>query len=198
MATIANLLSGTPTLWIGPFGEALPEIDDLTPPSITISNPAGNWVQLGFTVEDFTLNYEPTFDDIPVNEHLGDIEPVLTREAGTFTFQISENDLTAWEQAINASTLTTQSAAADVTAQDILGVGDGSVTKKALLLVGTSPEGGSRVISLWKTVQGEAVDIGFSKGHTSYEIGNKLYVDVTQAAGERLFKVFDITAAASS
>ena len=198
MGTVSNLLAGTVVIYRGPSGEALPELDDLTPPAVTVS-PGGNWVAEGFTMEDYELEYTPTFEPVKVNENNGPIKMVLVDEEASFRFTLSENDMTAWNHSINASTLTAQAAGIDVTAQDQLGVGDGSLTEYAYLLLGTSPEAGSRVIHIPKAVETGPVTFTFSKSHKPVS-GIELTIlnDTTQTAGERLFKVYDITAVASS
>ena len=50
--TKANVIAGPIEVWYGPVGEALPDFDDLAPPSITCPTPSGNWVQVGCTMDD--------------------------------------------------------------------------------------------------------------------------------------------------
>lgn len=197
MGTVSNLLSGTIVVYIGPDGESLPELDDLTPPAVTVT-PAGNWSAVGFTLDDWTLNYDVKHEPVRVNESNSPVAAPLIEEDGSFEFTLAENDLTAWSQAINASTLATQAAAANVTAQDQLGVGDGSQTIYALLLLGTSPEGGSRVVHVYHAYQDGGVKLGMSKKHQGYKVKFSFLSDTSQSAGERLFKTYDITAVASS
>ena len=124
MGTVANLLAGTGTLYVGPTGESLPELDDITPPTITVT-PAGNWSATGFTESDFVLTYTPTWDLKYVNEHNLAVGAAITQEEATFKVTLAEQDMTAWDTAMSCSTLSTTAAGADQTAQDILKVGDG-------------------------------------------------------------------------
>ena len=198
MGTVANLLSGTPTIYRAPTGEALPELNDLTPPALTIGTPGGNWTAVGFTMEEHEFEYTPTTEAVRVNEHHGPVKMVLTDEDGMLRFKLAENDLTAWSQGMNASTLSTTTAAADQVGQDLLGAGDGSLTEYAYILVGTSPELGSRVIHIPKGVESGASTFTFSKSHNPADVEITIINDTTQTAGERLFKIYDVTAAATT
>ena len=198
MGTVLNLLAGTPTLYVAPTGEALPELDDLEPPVLTISTPAGNWTAVGFTANEFKLTYTPEFEGVRVNEAMADVKLVLVGEAGEVSLELAENDLTAFNTLMNASTLATVAAGADQVAQDTLGLGGGSAAEKALLFVGTSPEGGSRVIHVPKAEQVSPGEVTMAKGHKGAPVTFQMIQDLTETAGEQLFKVYDVTAVATS
>lgn len=198
MSTKANLLAGIGTTYIAPTGEALPEINNLAPPTVTVT-PAGNWVATGFTSGNFELDYNPTFEDKRVNEVTGPVNTILVDEDATFMISIAEHDLTAWNIAMAASALSTVAAAADQTAQDILKMGGGTATQKALLCLGTSPESGSRVIHIPLAVATSQIKLARRKGyHPEIGIVFKVLTDPTLTAGQRMIVVYDITAAASS
>lgn len=197
MGTVLNLLSGTPTLYIASDGEALPELDDLTPPAKTITV-GGSWSAVGFTLEDFEFTYEPTYEEIFVNEHQAPMQSVLVKEMLKLSLVLAEKDFTAWSQTMNAATLATVAAGADQTAQDTLVVGDGTSAIKALLLVGTSPESGSRVIHIPHAKQTGPSKLVMAKGHKGIGVEFTALTDTSQSAGARLFQAYDITAVASS
>jgi len=198
MPTIANIINGKLVVYTAVYGEALPELDNLMPPAVTVT-PAGNWSQVPFTVDDYIFKYEPEFEEVFVNEHNGAVELLLIKEAATLELTFSENDMSAWNRAISASTLGTQAAGADQTAQDQLGVGDkASTTAISLLLLGTSPEAGSRVIHCYKVKQTGSFEHVAGKKQGMATLTYTLLTDTSKTAGERMFKVWDITAVASS
>ena len=199
MGTKANLMAGTGLLYQAPTGEALPEINDLAPPAVTVT-PAGNWSVMGFTVDAHELIYEPEHEEIFVNEHQGPVKIVLVKEGAMFKAKFAENDLTAYVRAMSAGTLSTTAAGANQTAQDILKVGDGTLTEKALLYVGTSPESGSRLIHIPFAVATGGAILRHAKQHgdMNFDVEWTIECNPSCTAGQRMFLVYDITAAASS
>ena len=201
MGTEGNLIRGPLDIYVGPLGEALPELDDLAPPAKTITV-AGNWVQIGFTVKDndFELTYTPSFEDIWVNEATAPVDAALDKEEGGLGYMAAEHDFTAWSQIMHSSTLSTQAAGADQTGQDIIGVGHPTTEKvmKSLLLVGLNPEAGSRVIHVYKARSVDPAVFAHGRKHTGVPVVWRFYEDTTKTAGEKLFKPYDIVAVATS
>lgn len=199
MGTKANLLAGTWTIYQASTGEALPEINNLAPPTVTVT-PGGTWSAHGFTVDKHELEYEQEHEEVIVNEHLGPVKCVLVKEGAILKVKFSENDLTAYSRAATATTLTTVSAAADQTAQDILKVGDGTLSEKALLCLGTSPEGGSRLIHIPFAVATGGFLLGAGKKHadSEFDVEYTVLTNPSGTVGQRMFLVYDITAAAAS
>jgi hypothetical protein len=199
MGTKANLLSGVGALYIGPVGEALPEIDDITPPTITVT-PAGNWVQVGFTQDNHEFDTETEWEDTMVNESLGACQTVCVKEGGMFKLKFAEKDLLAIQTALSSRlTLSTVSEGADQTGQDIIGFGDKATsTEKALLYLATNPEGGSRLVHIPIAMAVENLNMIRSLKQEGFNMGFKMLADTTQPAGETIYKIYDITTAASS
>ena len=194
----SNLIAGPLQVYIGPLSEPVPELDNIEPPGITVT-PAGNWVQVGFTVEDFETEYTPTWEGVDVNEACADVESHLVKEEGSIAFTLQEQDLTMYNTAMAASNLTSVAAGADQTAQDILTVGsDTSNPKKSLLVLGSNPEGGSRVMHVYKAQSEDASTFTRGRKLTGTAVKFKFFADTTQSVGEQLFNITDITAAASS
>ncbi len=199
MATKANLLDGPGLLYIAPTGEALPELDDLTPPAITVT-PAGNWTAEGFFLEGHELDIEVEWEQRFVDQHLGPIRQVAVREGGLFKVKFVEEDLTAYNVGLSSrTTLSTVAAGADQTAQDQLGFGDkASTTERSLLFVSTNPEAGSRLIHIPIAVATENLALVSKLAGEGFDIGFSILADPTKSAGERMLKFYDITAVASS
>ena len=198
--TLANLLDGTGVLYTGPTGESLPELDNLAPPLITVT-PGGNWVAVGFSEqENHELDIEAEWENRYVSEHLGPVKAVCVREGGMFKIKFAEQDMTALNTGLSSrTTLATQAAAADVTAQDHLKFGDkATTTQKALLYLDTNPESGSRIIHIPYAVATENVAFIKNLKGEGYDVGWTILCDPTATAGERMLFIYDLTAAASS
>lgn len=197
MGTVSNLQVGVGTLYVGPAREPLPEVNNLAPPSVTVT-PGGNWVATGFTVEEHKLELSEGVDGIDVNEHKGKVKFYSDDEGGKFSATMAESDLLAMSRALGGGTLTTVAAGADQTAQDRLKFGDGTYTEKALLYVFTSPEGGSRLIYMPLAAPSGGLKLVQSKKFKGYEVEWMLGCNTSGTAGERVAAFYDITAAASS
>jgi hypothetical protein len=198
--TLNNLLAGVPRIYVAPVDEALPELNDLTPPNVTVTTPGGNWSPQGYTMEDYSFVYAPTITERRVNEHAGRVGHDLITEDVRLAFMLAENDLNGWANAISAATVATVAAANGQTGQTTLGVGDGPLRRVSLLLIGQAPgtTAGSRAIHLYRCLPTNEVTVTFSRGHRGQPVEFQLEVDPDKDAGERLYKVYDITAPATS
>ena len=94
--------------------------------------------------------------------------------------------------------MATVAAGADQTAQDQLGIGDGSLTEISLLVLGSNPEGGSRVIHVPICIARPMLSLAHNKAHDAYDVEWVIQNDPSQTAGERMIKIYDITAVATS
>lgn len=203
MGTESNLISGPLDVYVGPLGESLPDLDDIAPGAsgIIAPTPAGNWGIIGFSVkdEDFKLLYTPTYEDVFVNEATAAVDSKLDKEEASLGYMAAEQDMTAWNQIIHAGTLATQAAGADQTAQDQFGVGHPSSepTKLSMLLYGKNPEGGTRAIHIYKVLSVDPAEFGHGRKHVGTPIMWRIFEDTTKTLGERLFKVYDLTANAT-
>jgi hypothetical protein len=194
-----KLLVGSPLIYLAPTGTTEPELDDLPPPDITIATPSAPWVEVGESEEDFVLEYTPTFEFKKTNQYTSNRVAALTDEDVTVTFTLSGADMAAYQRAMNASSNDATPAGADQVAKDVLTVGGRALAEKAILVIGTSPEGGSRILTCWRAIQTGSATITNQKGvWVGTEVEFTLLGDDTQSAGEELFKYVDITAQASS
>ena len=195
---VANLIAGAIKVWEAPTGESLPDFDNIAPPGIVTPAPSGNWVETGSTMEEFNLVYTPTYTKIAINEVAAAPAQVLVEEELEFSYTLAEDDLTNWKGSINAATFGTTAAGADQTAQDELIVGSGTPSVRALLLLGTNAEGGSRIVHIFRAQQTGPSDWARSREHQGRAVTWSGLADVSKAAGQNLFKCYDITAAAAS
>jgi hypothetical protein len=202
MGTEANLIRGPLDIWVGPLNEPMPEIDDRDPGVLTMEEPAGNWVQIGFTIKDtdFEITYTPSFEDIRVNEATGPVDSALDIEDMMLTYAQAEHDLAAWNQVIHNSAKTTVPAGANQTAQTILKIGHRSTeaVMVSLLMRGKNPATGDRVIQVHKARSVEPAVFSHGRKHSGTPITWRWYEDTTKTLGERFTVMTDITGAASS
>ena len=196
--TQANLIAGAIEVWEAPTTESLPDFDDIAPSGITTPAPTGNWVQTGSTVDTFNCVYTPTYTKVMINEVCAAPVQILVEEDLEFSYTLAEDDLTNWKGGINAGTFGTTAAGADQTAQDTLVVGSATPSVRALLLIGTNAEGGSRLVHIFRAQQTGPSDWARAREHQSRPVTWTGLADVSKAAGQNLFKCYDITAAASS
>ncbi len=198
MGTLAKLISGVGTVYTAPFGEAAIEKDDLTPPVVVVT-PVGNWVATGFTRDGLTIGYEPQVEDVIVDQHDGPVNWDKVGESAKIGFMIAENDVDALVLAINAAASSTVAAGADQTGQSIVKVGDTAITPIALTVVGKSPTtGADRIIEFWRVLQVGNPELKLMKTQQGIQVEFAVGCDVTQTAGERLFRITDITAPATT
>ena len=191
MGDVANVLVGIGKLYVGPEGEALP---DITGDNITF---AGNWVEVGFTEEGVDIEYTPEFFDAVVDQELSPVKKVLTAEAVIVRTRLSEADLDRLSKAIAGAAFSAIAQGSGQSAQDVVKIGGGTAVVKALAFEGTSPEGGFRVIFVHRAVSAEAVTQSYKKGEkTIFAVAFTALADTAKAAGEKLLTINDWTQAA--
>ncbi len=166
---LKNLTGGFGKLYTAPTDEALPEIDDLSPPAITV-DPAGNWSPVGFTLEAHELRYSPEFEDENVNEREMPVNVVKMSEDPRFFVRFKERDMAHLNLAIAASVLESIDAAANQTGQLNLTIGGGQAAIKSLLYVFDNEEGGSGLIHIPRAVAVGDVTFPFAKIPDPYDV----------------------------
>ena len=157
-----NIICGNVVVYVAPTSEALPELDDITPPGVTVT-PAGNWEREGTTQEDQDLGYTPKYEKVYANETDGPVAIQRVQEDASFSYNLLEKDMAAYAAAIDGAAVSETAAAADQTAQDAVGVGDTTSAYKSLLLLGTNPEGGSRIVHIHRAKRTGAVSFKTGK-----------------------------------
>lgn len=84
---VADILVGPVKCYYAPVGEALPARDTVAYGAAW----AGNWVAFGYTKEaPITLNYEPTFGEVKINEALAAVKHYMSAEAVTLETVLAE------------------------------------------------------------------------------------------------------------
>lgn len=195
MGSVTNILGAEATVYKAAYGEALPELDDIDTGLIT---PAGNWVQVGFTMDDCLMEYSPSFEWVKINESAGEVKGFLTAEAARIAYTLAEADMTALAHGITGASVSTTAADDDQTAQDTVGIGDLTRTEYTLMILGTSPEGYARLVYVPKCVQSGTVTLIQKRGHSGVPVEWKVLTDMTRSAGERMIKLYDMTAVPSN
>jgi len=194
-----NLIAGVGALYTAATGEALPELDDIDTGIVT---PAGNWSQTPYFTDEegVTVVYTPELEPIKVADYNGVIKHILVGEEAKVTSVLAETDMPSFQLAISAITNETTAAAADQTGQDHWGIGGGSIAEKALLWVGTSPEGYSRVIHVPLCVS--VVEVTHEnkkkKGSGGVALEFNVMQDTTATTGYQMVEWYDMTAVPTS
>lgn len=195
MGTVANLLAGPGRLYTAPVGESLPELNNLVSGVVT---PGGNWSSVGFRTDPgMLIEYNPSIEDIMVEEATGPVKLNLHAEEVNVSTGLAERDMAAFQDAIAAITASQVAAGSGQTAQDVWGIGGGTAAQVQLLFIGTSPEGYSRAIVVWKAMAVGKIADKYTKKYAGINAQWKALSDTTKTAGYQLFKVYDITAPAS-
>lgn len=126
--TIGNLLKSKATMWIAPYGEALPD-------ETTVAAAAawgGNWAKLGWTKQPLAFRYEFDEAEFNIEQALGVIERRKIAERATFETVLAEatgNSL-AYAVGLSASDLVSTAAGAGQKAFEALSVGNEVILDK--------------------------------------------------------------------
>lgn len=197
---ITNLIAGPFSLWTAAVGTAAVESDDIAPPGITVPTPSAPWVQIGITSRDapHSLHHEKEIQKVLGWEHTGTLRRYVITEDCWFEFALAELDYRHLAYAGGTWTFTTTASGADQTAQDNIGIGGGTLNERAFMAIGSSPEGGSRVIHMPKVVSTEPTDLVGQAEHVGIVMRFEANADITQASTEELAILIDITGEAAS
>lgn len=84
--TVGNLLKSKATMWIAPYGEALPDETDVD----AGASWGGNWEKLGWTKAPLAFRYEYEQADFFVEQVLGALERRKTSESAMFETVLAE------------------------------------------------------------------------------------------------------------
>ena len=161
MGTAANVLVGVGTLSIKyPIG--------------------GSYVEAGYTEDGVSMEYNPTEEDIMVEETTVALDRVITKEEVKFTCNMAESSLVNMDKAIAGSVL----------AGSVITIGGGINKKMSVKVVGKNPAGFNRTLEIPLATATGTVGM-------SYKKGGKTVVPVTFAALYNNGTVFTITDAAS-
>ena len=192
------IFAGAATVYVAPVNEALPEIDDLTPPAVTVT-PAGNWVEVEFIADTVGLSASEEIQHVRVLASDLPVKAFKTEEEIEVTFASQDRSLAALGQFHGAFTaLSAVAAGADQSAQDQMGIGDGSIKEFAMLIILTNQDAGDRIIHLYKVMSNSSLKQNYGKEHESWDVGFTVMADLTKAAGQRAGVIYDITATPTS
>jgi len=190
MADVTNILVGAVNVYVAPVGTAPPDEDD---------NPLvwTGWTNVGYTDGGVELEYSPDYSDHFVDQETGPVKTTLTQESATLRAPMAEATLQNLNRVISASSFSQVVAASGVTGKDILKVGSGTPAEVAVGFEGKSPENFWRLFIGWRALVVGAVGQAYRKDEKLiFPAEYRLNVDSTKTAGERLFRMVDMTAAA--
>jgi hypothetical protein len=191
-------MSGPGTLYIAEYGESYPAT---TGSSLTWG---GTWSDVGYTVDGVTVEASNEFYAVEVDQEVAPIRHVLTKTGARVMVGMAETDANHLLWSIANTTLTLTPPAVGQVGLDKLGIGGAEFTVWSLGFETVAP--GSpvntpywRMIQVWRAIAGGAASLPFKKGATTL-VNVEFFVqaDSSKAATERIYKIIDMTAVASS
>jgi hypothetical protein len=152
--TVANLVQGPATLWIGAFGA--------TEPADAVAAPAVAWTDAGATKDGVNLAIEQEYAELEVDQ-LADIPGQrLIKRTITVETNLAENTLANLKAVLNGGTVAT------TTYTPGTGVVSGAEpTYSALIIDGVGPSGKNRRIFVRKVLSTDSVEFSYAKDDQS-------------------------------
>jgi len=192
--TASEVIVGPARLLIAPIGSTIPTLT-----SATVVWDAA-WKECGYTDAGTDFSYAPSVKDIDVDEEASPVKKLLDKEKANITAKLAQATLDNLHAAISASKLSTAAAAGGgFVGTKTVKVGTGLLTETMVGLEGLSPEGFWRVIIGYRAIAQANVQLAFKRtDKTVIPVDFGLLADSTKPAGERLFLMVDMIAAATS
>jgi hypothetical protein len=110
--------------------------------------------EVGYTEDGVSIEYNPTIEDIEVEEETVPINRVITKEEISITCNMAESDLEQLELAMAGASR----------AADVITLGGGTLQDFALKIVGTAPGGLTRTIYAGYVHPTGTVGMSYKKG----------------------------------
>jgi hypothetical protein len=197
---LTNIIAGPFSLFVAVVGTPPVESDDITPPGITVPTPSAPWVQFGMTSRDapHSFHHEKELQKTMTWEHTGAVKRFVITEDCWFEVAIAELDFRHLHYGFGTSTFNTVASGVDQVAKDTIRLGGGSLTERAFMAIGSSPEGGSRILFLPKVVSTEPTDLVGQAEHVGIVMRFECNADISQSSGEEMAHIDDITGVAAS
>lgn len=187
-----KLIQGDVSLYMGTAQQALPTDLDTTAD--------GTLDYTGFTLLDFKETsikavYSAEFTDEFVRESPAAIWAWLEKEGFELEFTMKRGDLDVLAYAMSAATLTTVAHGVAQVGQQVLGIGGGTALAYSLLMQVTNAEDYYRLYHFPIIMPVGDVEQEFDRAKSILTpIKFRVFADMTAAAGERLYKVYDMNA----
>jgi hypothetical protein len=124
---VADLLTGRVQAYYAPYGEALPSENSVAYGVAW----GGNWVALGYTDTPLAVGYTSEEFEIEIQEALGVVERIKTKEAMTLEVTLSELTATNISLATEGVVTPTAAGGAQVGKEELDHGGVGTLTKRA-------------------------------------------------------------------
>lgn len=198
-----NVIVGGAKLYFAPVGEAIPDETDIAFDEAW----GGNWARVGYTKAPLTMIYEFDEMDVEVEEHLAAIERIKIAERLTLETTLAEfvGSYLALGAGVNPADVTTTPAGAAQVGFEEFGIGDQYVLDKYAVgfegrYVNATGDSYPVRIFVHKATMRFNGNLEFSNRSGAYPgipLQVKALADLTQAAGERLFKYQRVTAPAT-
>lgn len=196
----STIITGSGLIYIGKTAtSALPThiSDSTTGALVWDTTGTTGWTAISLTTDGIVINTDSKTDDVKVDQSTSVIKKFLSEESVSVEFKIPYNDLTAFNIAIAGGTYSEISASAGVAGQTQFTVGDGTLAELPLCYVAKSESGYDRLYHFFKTVKSGKVKMTQNKKANEIAVSMDVIADMSQPAGARLYKVYNIVTLAS-
>lgn len=181
---VTEVLVGPGTLYTAPLGEAFPANPQTTP--------AGNWVEIGYSEDGWTVEADKTFEDVLVAEEVDPIATYKTAQSIRLTGEMAQASLANLQLAFGGGTISTDTPAAGY---DTYQPPASDTFSEYAVLLRTVAPGNTSWLRDWqftRAVAAGAVAAQFTKAPQKANVAMEFTV-LKPSAGD-IFKVIDQTA----
>lgn len=194
----SDIMIAGATVWIAASGTDLPSSTSV------LAGVAwgGGWTNIGYTSEPLTVNAEMEQLDAMIQQAIGAIKRVNTKEAWTFETSLAEFTMQNMLYIAGGTLATTAAGVGQVGYEDLQGGGIVNITERAFGFEGTyvSAAGNTHPLRLgvYKATgqAGGEVEVG-KETQTGLPLTIKALQDLTKAAGKQFYHAYKVTAPAS-
>lgn len=196
---VTDILVTPATIYYAPVGEALPDET-----SVGYGDAwGGNWTNLGYTLEPVSLSYETTTFELEVEQITLPVRRVRTGETVMIETTLAEMTATNLALVVDGSSTTTAAGVGQVGWDEILAGGSVDLSEYAFGFEGFRVTSANvRLPVRVFFYKGNAVlngQLTFAKGAgAGIPIQIKALPDTTQAAGEQILVIHNVTAVATT
>jgi hypothetical protein len=191
--TASNIVAGPAVLYVAPVGS--------TPPPITGTSEwpivwPGSWIAVGYTDKGVTLTYTPTVKGYTPDEETSPVYDILMAEKFELDVTLSESTMANLNDAISASTLTTDA----VNGVTTVSAGSQALKYVALGVAGPAPAGTGaspakgRMLIVQKAIAMGAIKYDFTRKSTVMYAAK---FEARKIAGQDLFDLYEFESSAS-
>lgn len=196
-----KIFAGGFRIFQAPTGEALPDFDDIAPPSIVGPNVGGLWIQVGGQGQAAASLFRhevPEIQQVRIWGATSPIKRINVEELVFFEFMADELNLLQLTRAGGVLTFTQVTAAADQTGKDVVVAGGVEMEERAWLIIGLNENSGTRFLHMPKANAVGGIELTGQHEHAGTAVRLEALSDLTQSDGQQLYRLEDVLIAATS